>query len=349
MPGIEILGSGRIDEHESAFPQAVQLPNGVIICSFSVGGGQSATGGTDWARSTDGGESWTLEGTVLPTTTDPQTSNSLKLSLSPDGGTVYAYGSRSYVNPSGTSRREAVLCRSTNGGRTWSAPQAIPMPTDRTFGVSHGILPLSSGRLLAPAVLHGPGRLAERAVAAISHDDGETWPSHTVVFEDPDKTYGYLELKLAELEPGRLIATCWTTTLADSVDQENSFAISDDDGSSWAAPASTGIMGQTMTPVPLDDGRLLVVYNRRYGEQAIMAALVTFTARTWTVHHERVMYDPRTSRDPESSETGLDEWAQFEFGFPTAIRLRDGAILATHWSKEAGKFGVRWTRMRVDF
>ena len=65
MPSIEILDSGRIDERESAFPQAVQLPNGDILCSFNVGSGAHVTGGTDWARSTDGGRTWNVEGTIL--------------------------------------------------------------------------------------------------------------------------------------------------------------------------------------------------------------------------------------------------------------------------------------------
>ena len=43
VPSIEILGSGRLDERESAFPQAVQLPDGDVLCSFSVGGGAGAT------------------------------------------------------------------------------------------------------------------------------------------------------------------------------------------------------------------------------------------------------------------------------------------------------------------
>ena len=55
MPTIEILGTGRIDERDSAFPQAVQLPGGDLLCSFSVGGGALVTGGTEWARSRDGG------------------------------------------------------------------------------------------------------------------------------------------------------------------------------------------------------------------------------------------------------------------------------------------------------
>mgnify|MGYP001417387116 CR=1 FL=1 len=49
MPVIEILGSGRIDDRDSAFPSTVQLPNGDILCSFSVGDGPNVGGGTDIA------------------------------------------------------------------------------------------------------------------------------------------------------------------------------------------------------------------------------------------------------------------------------------------------------------
>ena len=106
-----MIGTGRLDERESAFPQAVQLPNGEVLCSFGVGGGATATGGTEFARSSDGGETWTLAGSILPPTTNPYTSNFLKLNLSPDGKTIYAYGSRSYRKPEqGLSRITAVRC-----------------------------------------------------------------------------------------------------------------------------------------------------------------------------------------------------------------------------------------------
>ena len=70
MPSLQILATGRLDERESAFPQAVQLPNGDILCSFGVEGGQFVHGGTDWVRSTDGGMTWKLDGTLLPKTTE---------------------------------------------------------------------------------------------------------------------------------------------------------------------------------------------------------------------------------------------------------------------------------------
>lgn len=354
MPSIEIIGTGRMDDRDSAFPQAIQLPNGELLCSFSVGGGPSVDGGTEYARSTDNGDTWRLEGSVLPPTTDPITSNFLKLTLSPDGKTIYAYGSRSYREPGqkfGEGKNEAVLCTSTNEGRTWSAPSVVPMPCDCATEISHGALPLQSGRLLAPAAtLPSQDRLGEKVLVAISDDGGATWGSHAAVFEDPEKRLGYFEHKLAEFAPGRIMGVCWTVTLGDVVDQPNSFTISEDNGATWGPARSTGIMGQTMTPIPLGGDRLLVLYNRRYGGQGIVMNLVTFTDDAWTIHHEGLMYDARAKRDrPENLETGVEEFDYFAFGFPTAIQLQDGALLATHWCKEEGAFGIRWTKLRVDW
>ena len=72
-----------------------------------------------------------------------------------------------------------------------------------------------------------------------------------IVFEDPEARLGYLEQKLAQTDEGLLIATCWTVTLEDVVDEEDSFVISRTDGLTWSVPRSTGIRGQTMTPIPL--------------------------------------------------------------------------------------------------
>ena len=104
-----------------------------------------------------------------------------------------------------------------------------------------------------------------------------------------------------------------------------------------------------MSAVPLGNDKLLLVYVRRYGEQGIIAALAKFTAESWTLHAETTIYDPNASRDAEGADSGWDEWASFEFGFPTAITLNDGTHLATHWSKGNGKFGVSWTRLRTSF
>ncbi len=167
MPSLQILSTGRLDERDSAFPQAVQLPSGDVLCSFGVGGGQFVHGGTDWVRSTDGGLTWRLEGTLLPPTSDPPSANFLKLSLSADGKTIYAYGTRywgSIDDKFGERRGEALFCVSTDDGRSWSSPQVIPMP-DVPLEVSHSMLPLASGRLLFnPYETYAEETLKERGI-----------------------------------------------------------------------------------------------------------------------------------------------------------------------------------------
>ena len=354
MPSIEILGTGRVDERESAFPMAVQLPGGDLLCSFSVGDGQYARGGSDWARSTDGGRTWSLEGTILPKTESPHTTNALKLTLSPDGKRIYAYGSRAYRDTGeefGDVRDEAVFCTSDDEGRTWSEARVVPMPVDCPLEISHGILPLSSGRLLAPtATLPSKERLGEQVIVAASDDGGETWPQHFVVFRDSSEKLGYFEQKLIELSPGRLMATAWTVTFGDVVDQTDSFAISEDDGATWGPAHSTGIRGQTLTPFSLGDDRLLGLYNRRYGEQGVVMCLGTGTDDRWTIHHEGLLYDAKRARERAADvDYGVDEFEDFQFGFPTAIRLQDSTYLTTHWSVENGVCGIRWTQLRIDW
>lgn len=351
MATIELLGTGRIDERESAFPQATQLANGDILCSYSVGGGANVSGGTDWSRSTDGGRSWVCQGTILPHDAEGGWANFLKLSRSRQG-VIFAYGGRiadRIDRQFGQRPTTAILCQSTDDGRTWSDARPVPMPLDCPLEVSHGVLVTTSGRLLAPAApLAAPDRLAERVWVAVSDDGGTSWSRHATVFCDPEGKRGYFEHKLAEFAPGQLIATAWTVRLGDYSDFPDSFAISRDNGLTWSEPRSTGIQGQTMTPVSLGEDRLLVLYNRRYGAQGIVACLVTFTNEAWTVHHEQVIYDARARHERSADfKSGIDELDTFAFGFPTTLPLHDGDFLVTNWSVENGVCGIRWTRLRV--
>jgi sialidase-1 len=350
---ISIESTGLIDCRNAAFPGSVELKDGSILCSYGVGGGPNPKGGTEFSRSLNGGRTWTPAGTILPATTQPRSANFLKLSSNADRSILYAYGNRYFDNVSsgfGEVRNEAVVCRSLDEGATWSDPMVLPNQHDCPLEASHSILGASDGRLLAPAaLLPSRDRLGERVVVWISQDDGLTWPEEATVFRDPEERHGFFEQKLAEIEPGVLLATAWTVTLGDVQDRENSFAISTDNGRTWSEPRSTGIFGQTLTPVPLGGNMLLVLYNRRYGEQAIVMLLVRLAPDNWTVEWEGTLYDAKSRRHrPAAATDGVKEFDEFAFGFPTAIPLQDGTIFATHWCKEEGAYCIRWTRLRLD-
>ena len=353
MASLEILGSGHIDQRESAFPMAVQLNNGELLCSFGTGGGALVTGQTEWARSTDLGETWNTEGVILEKDQKHNRANFMKLTRSPGGDTVYAYGS--WVDAdvdSGFGQRDsrAILCLSTDQGHSWSEPKAVPFPEDCPLEVSHGLLHLPSGRLLAPAAtLASPETLGARVYLARSDDQGSTW-NYSTPFYDPDGQLGYFEQKFAQLTPDHLMGVAWTVTLGEYADLENHFVLSEDGGTTWGTIHTTGIQAQTMTPIPLGRDRLLVLYNQRHGSQAIKMALVRFRESTWQVVTEEILYDARTFyQRSQQVESGIDELDDFQFGFPTGIVLQDGDILTTHWCHEQGHCGIRWTKLRVHW
>ena len=95
MAKIEILDSGIIDNQDSSFPTLVRLDNGDILAGFTVGGGPHVHGGTDLARSTDNGKTWKWESTILSPGESLQTTNSLRLSRTPEE-MIIAYGTRAY-------------------------------------------------------------------------------------------------------------------------------------------------------------------------------------------------------------------------------------------------------------
>jgi len=349
-PHIEITGSGRIDEEDSAFPKAIALANGDLLCSYSNAGGANAIGGTGLSRSVDGGRTWQREADILSVGTQPPSSNFLKPSRTADGATLYAYGSRSADVDGlvfGSRPATAILCTSTDAGRTWSAPTDVPMPTDM-LEVSDAALVLRSGRLLAPSATVAPGLPGERVVAAVSDDGGRTWPRTVDVLKDPDGHLGYLEQKLVDLGDGRLLATAWTVTMDGLVDQTNSYAMSTDDGLTWTAPRSIGTRGQTISATPLGGDRVLLLYNRRYGRQGVVMAMADITDHDWPILWEGLVHDAATERERREGADPIEEMVAFAFGFPTAVRLADGELLATWWaSLDGGPTGISFARLRV--
>ncbi|MFH0963136.1 MAG: sialidase family protein [Planctomycetota bacterium] len=351
MPKIEVVDSGHVDRSDSAFPTLVQLDNRDIICGFSVGEGPDVTGGTHWARSRDGGRTWTHEGEILPPSEKPKTTNHLRLSRTADNA-VLAYGARDHrdrkVGPREHPPNEPVLCISTDGARTWSAPRVMPNPLGVPLEISNPILATSDGRWLAPAATVTTfDRYGEKVVLFESRDGGKTWSATHTAFEDPAKKTGYLEQKFVELAPGRILGVCWTMSYVTDSDLEDHFALSEDGGRSWSEPYPTGIRGQTMKPTWLGGDRLLVLYNRRYGRQGVQMCLVRLAGKRWEIDFEGTMWDAEVRRERASAADSIDELKLFAFGYPWALRLDERNVLAVHWCKEEERFGIRWTRLAV--
>src|SRR4029079_12338024 len=90
----------------------------------------------------------------------------------------------------------------------------------------------------------------------------------------------FWEQKILDMGDGRLLAVCWTHDLAKGADRPVHYAISADYGRSFGPPRSTGLHGQTSTPIWLGDGRLVWV-SRRPDERGLGAAYAHIDGDAW--------------------------------------------------------------------
>jgi len=352
MSHIEVLDSGYVDRADAAFATLVRLDKGEIVCGFSRGGGPYATGDTHCARSVDGGRTWAYQGVILARETDPLRTNHLRLSRT-NAGVILAYGQRDQRRQTEdglvTVRSEPVVCRSADGGRTWSAAEVIPFQIEGPYEISNPIVVTADGRWLAPAATLHDGRYGEYVVVHESSDEGASWPHMYTVFQDPGTGIGYLEQKLTECRPGELIACAWVQDFVGDRDLKNAYSFSTDGGRSWEGPYPTGIQGQTMTPIWLGEDRFMVLYNKRFGDQSVQMCLVRASGPSWAVEFEDMLYDGRARLELTDEISSQEQIRLIQFGYPMGVRLDDDTVLAVHWCADEGEYSIRWTRLQVHW
>ncbi len=174
---------GRTWSEPAAVGTAMTGPGGdVIAWSASHGAAAEVPGGdvliplygrlpgVPWqqatvVRSTDGGRTWPTAGEVLLAAADDVHFQEPTLTVLDDGQVVALIR---------TTVGHAWMCRSTDGGHTWTAPQPTDMPAS-----SHHALPLSTGEVL---VTYGDlsSRFSEHreTVGRLVRNPGDTWDGY---------------------------------------------------------------------------------------------------------------------------------------------------------------------------
>ncbi|MFA6714050.1 MAG: sialidase family protein [Victivallales bacterium] len=352
MSFVKVIETNCISQDNSAFPTIVKLENGDLICGFNVGGGPEITGGSDWARSTDKGGVWKREGCILPSTGNPATVNSMRLSRTADGR-ILAYGQRNYSDGEntkfGTLKNEAVFCVADPACRQWSKAVVVPHRSSCPLEVSNPIVVLTDGRWLAPAaLLPDAEHLGEKVIVSESCDEGKSWNNEYVVFTDPNREKGFFEQKLIETEPGKLLAFAWTVKMGEYHDLSNHFAWSEDGGRSWEKAIPAPINGQTLSPFWLGRNKFLLIYNYRCSPQGIKLALAEITSSACNILDETFLWRPtnKTGKS-QSSKDGIEAFDGFAFGLPSLTALDDKEFLAVFWNKVNGTYGVNSIKFRL--
>lgn len=341
-------------------PNLCQLPDDTWITTFDVGqGAESMDYHTVLARSADG-ESWHLEGPILPLgTEDPACTHSIRAAALGDGR-LAAIGARFHrqdPNEGILNRKTMGLCKtdliwteSFDQGRSWAVPRIIFAPlAGEAWEVSHCPLDLGNGLLGAPlaAWRNWDGHLpdGEQSVLLLSRDGGKTWPEFRRTFDGRKSGIIYWEQCVIPFGGGQL-AVAWAYDPIRQITLPSVYSIADKLDAEFSAPRPTGFLAETCEILFLGGNDLLAVY-RRTDEPGLWAETATVVDGTWTRHRAVPLWQGARS-DMTGSANSAEALSSLKFGSPNMKRMRDGTTLVVFWCQEDGQTGIRWLKLRLE-
>lgn len=345
------------------FPSVVLMANGEMLASIVLGEAfEAANCRTHVCRSTDAGETWTLEGAIYPGTPDRLTSDAARITALPDGEVVaflMRYDRSGHPDEGLASHAtlgfvptELLLSRTSDFGRTWSKPGLFKPPlVGPSFELCCPIIPLKDGRWILPTETwhdwdgYCPNGI--KMVAFVSPDRGRTWPDYMDVMKEPAGKVFFWESKIAELPDGRLLAVAWAYDDTAKKDRPNQYALSADGGKSWSAPMSTGLHGQTLTPHILEDGKIISVY-RRIDKPGLWANISRLDGNRWINKTELPLWGQQAQGLTAANANMVHNFNVLRFGAPSITRLLDGTIFVAFWCYEDCVSNIRWFKLRVE-
>lgn len=350
-----------VHSRHAYFPSPVNLGGGELLCSMVLGEAfESADCRLYLARSNDNGESWTLQGRMLPEAPEGRYSEACRIMRASDGtlaANVFRYDrhreEEGLANPDtlGFVETELSVWRSMDGGITWAGPDVIEPPlVGPEFELCSPMVELADGRWLLPTstwrAWDGADPAGMKAVAFISHDRGATWPEYVDVLDGVSERVIYWESKVIELSPGRLVSVGWSYDEAAQADRTNACSVSTDGAHSFSPPMDTGLQGQTATIHRLDDDRLLCVY-RRTDTPGLWAAEVSLADGTWRTLRQEPLWAAGSLLTGETDENRIRQFNVLRFGAPSIVDLDDGGVLIAFWAVEDCVASVRWVRLTI--
>ena len=344
------------------FPSVVQMDNGELLATLVLGEAfEAADCCTHLARSRDNGETWQMEGRIYPGTKDRLTSDSSRITALTGGETVVFmvrhdrtdYPEEGLTNPEtlGFAPTELLFLRSDDYGHTWKGPTALIPPLEGpSFEMCCPITLLRDGRWILPTETW-PGWNGDcpdgiRMVAFVSSDRGQTWPEYMDIMNESENSVFFWESKVIEFLDGRLMAVAWVYDDKIHKDRPNHYAISKNGGKTWSKPASTGLIGQTLTPFLLDDNRIFSVY-RRMDKPGLWADLSHLEGDEWVNDSCEPLWGSQTSGLTATTDNMAHNFNVLRFGAPCITKLSDGTIFTAFWCYEDCVSVIRWFKFNL--
>lgn len=352
----------------SAFPSIVALSDGRLLVSHRVGSHKDSDDGTLFiSESVDGGQKWTGLGTPFETElngvhgelrcggiTEIEPGRLIITMLWVDRSTPGA----PMFNPEteGLLPVRILLAESFDGGRTWGRSRTLDTSPMIQAANTGPILKLPDGSLLCHFETNkhydDPGPWHHQAAGIFSTDKGETWHDPTVFAADPKGRLYFWDQRPAVLTDGSMIDLFWTFDREAQSDLEIHVAWSYDSARTWSRPMPTGILGQIAFPIPLEDGRIMMVYVHRHDPPSLRALLSVDNGQWWDTDEELVFHDQGSdmagaAEGDAEMKSYLQDMELWSFGLPSGVQLPDGDVAVVYYAGRGVATGIHVVRIAV--
>jgi hypothetical protein len=320
----DVVVARRTAERNTYFPAAERTRSGqIVVVYYDSPDHVSPAGRISMVRSRDEGRSWSAPSVVIDGPNDERDPNIVETAH----GTWLVSYFESNVMKAPSSQGVFVL-RSTDEGRTWSAPVKVGT-TLVGAATSAKIVQMDNGDLVMP--LYGAASAGSTdAVAAVirSADDGLTWPADGQATIASAAGVNFVEPALGYLGGGRLLAMIRT----EGAERAAYEAYSLDGGRTWSA-AKTTLIAQASDLLPIVDGEktmLVHAWGDASGRFGDSRPTVMQIIRFREFPHARWTDEPRVLH---RGHCWSDE------GYPSSVRLRDGRVFTVYYDACAGYIG----------
>jgi hypothetical protein len=346
--GVEVISRGVGVKNVTAWPNLTPLADGRVVATiFNQPCHGRWEGDVDCHATTDG-VTWAFAGRPAP---HEPTTNRMNVAVGRNarGELIVLAGGWTHCPPAppeGTPAKRTGdplseplpiwVCRSADGGRTWTHAEGVELPTGSRLAAEKGLkfsdhlIPFGDvieigGGLLGVCIYSGQPKTKDQdAYFFTSADDGRTWRIASVIAQgDANET-----TPLA-LSNGDLLACARTVK-----DEHLELFRSTDNGQSWKREqAVSGKMQHPADLLEMADGRVLLTYGDRTGmnwstwpdpaklsgpkavPNGILVRLSADRGRTWTAP-ERI--------------AGFDG----DGGYPATVPLADGRLLTAYYARK---------------
>ena len=193
------------------------------------------------------------------------------------------------------------------------------------------------------------GRWHQRAVLLRSEDDGATWSEPTPLAQDKTGQVFNWDLRAGVDGAGTAASFAWTYNTKTEKYQNIHRRISHDHGRTWSAPTDLGFPDQAGPPAILLDGRVVLAWVDRFGDQCIRARIAPSVDANFDLESEVIVYLHSAPKNGKNQDTGklLAGMEMWSFGLPFATALPGGDVLVTYYAGDSQTMSLHFTRLEV--